>query len=118
MPLCSAILKKKQISPRRYLMFLLHVTFEVKEGKREELLKKLSELQVAEKTRKEKGNYDYTYFLPVDGRNIVFLTELWESREDQQIHLQSEHIKAWAAVKGDYVENTTLKMYDGAAEVD
>ena len=49
MPLCSAILKKiKQISPRRYLMFLLHVTFEVKEGKREELLKKLSELQVAE----------------------------------------------------------------------
>ena len=81
-------------------MFLLHVTFEVKEGKREELLKKLSELQVAEKTRKEKGNYDYTYFLPVDGRNIVFLTELW------------------AAVKGDYVENTTLKMYDGAAEVD
>ncbi|MCR5369649.1 MAG: antibiotic biosynthesis monooxygenase [Clostridium sp.] len=98
-------------------MFVLHVTFEVKEGKREELLKVLSELQVAEETRKEAGNYDYTYYLPADGRNIVFLTELWESREHQQNHLQSDHIKKWAAVKGEYVENTVLKMYDGAVEV-
>ena len=98
-------------------MFLLHVTYEVKEGKKEKLLRKLSELQVAEKTREEAGNYDYTYYLPADGSNTVFLTELWESREAQQAHLQSEHIKDWAAVKGDYVENSTLQMYDGACEV-
>lgn len=95
-------------------MLILHVTYDVKEGMREAFLEKLAELQVAEKTRSEKGNLDYTYYLPADGSNRVFLAELWESRELQAAHIKSEHIQALAAVKNDYVNSTTLLAFDGA----
>ena len=98
-------------------MFILHVTYEVKEGMREAFLARLSELQVGEKSRAEEGNIDYSYYLPADGSNRVFLAEIWESRAAQEKHIGSDHVKALAAVKSEYVANTVLLKYDGAEPV-
>ena len=98
-------------------MLVLHVTYEVKEGMREVFLKKLAELQVAEKTRAEQGNRDYTYYLPADGSNRIFLAEVWESRELQAAHMKSDHIQALAAIKNDYVDRTELLAFDGAEQI-
>ncbi len=97
-------------------MLIIHVTYEVKEGKREAFLEKLAELQVAEKSRAEAGNVDYTYYLPIDGSNTLFLAEVWESAEAQAAHTQAEHFKALAAIKAEYVNKTELLWYDGAVK--
>ena len=98
-------------------MYILHVTYELKEGMREEYLQKLHELKIAELTRQEKGNLDYTYYVSPDKENIVFLTEIWESAEDQKAHMQSPHLKMLAEIKPVYVQNTVLHCYDGAVQV-
>ena len=94
-------------------MFILHVTYKVKEGKREAFLEKLAELEIAEKSRREAGNIDYTYYLPVSGENEVFLCEVWESRETQQAHTGTAHFKALGEVKADYVDETVLLTFEG-----
>lgn len=96
-------------------MHILFVTYEVKEGKREEFLKALSDLQVAEKTRREPGNLDYSYFIPVDGSNRIFLREVWESREAQGEHIKSEHIRKVGEIKDMYVDSTELKRFEAEA---
>ena len=98
-------------------MLVLHVTYEVKEGKREAFLEKLAELKVAEKSRAEAGNVDYTYYLPIDGSNTMFLAEVWESAEAQAVHTTAEHFKALAAIKDEYVDRTILLRYDGAVRL-
>lgn len=95
-------------------MYILHVTYEMKDGKREEFLKKLSELGVAEKSLAEDGCVDYSYYLPADGSNKIFLTEVWESREAQGAHTKTAHFQALGAVKNDYVDRTILIRFDGA----
>ena len=95
-------------------MFILHVTYETREGQRDAFLQKLAELDIAGKSRREAGNLDYTYYLPVEGGDRVFLCEVWESREAQAAHTQTEHFRALGAVKNDYVLNTVLKTFEGA----
>ena len=99
-------------------MYILHVTYKVKEGLREEFLQKLSELQVAEKSRAEAGNVDYTYYLPADGSNQVFLAEVWDSTAAQTAHTHTEHFQALAGIKNTYVDETVLLRYDGAEKLD
>ena len=98
-------------------MYILHVTYEVKEGMRDAFLAKLKELGTAECSRAEAGNLDYTYYVSADRENIVFLTEVWESMEAQKLHTQTPHFKALGEIKGDYVKNTVLKRFDGAVEL-
>ena len=95
-------------------MYILHVTYDVKEGMREEFLQKLQELQVAQKSREEEGNIDYTYYLPADGSNQVFLVEVWESVAAQEAHTHTEHFYALAGIKNTYVDKTELVRFDGA----
>ena len=92
-------------------MYLLHVTYTVKEDRMEDWIRTLRDLRVAEETRKEPGNLGYEYFLPLEGGSRMLLTEAWEDRAAQQAHLKSPHITALAAVKADYVEGTEIRAW-------
>jgi quinol monooxygenase YgiN len=92
-------------------MYILHVTYNLKEGKMAEWLAALRVLQVAEKTRREAGNIEYAYYVPADGSNKVLLVELWENRDFQQAHLKSPHLAELAKVKEEFVESVDLKAY-------
>ena len=98
-------------------MLIIHVTYELKDGMRDAFLKKLADLEVAKKSREEAGCYDYTYFLPIDGSNAVFLTEAWENPEAQAAHTQTEHFKALSLVKEECVSHVVIRKFDGAVEV-
>lgn len=92
-------------------MYILHVTYNLKEGRMEDWLAALRVLQVAEKTRREPGNIEYAYYLPADGSNKVLLVELWESKEFQQAHLNAPHLAELTKVKEEFVESVDLKAY-------
>ena len=74
-------------------MLILTVNYKLKEGKRDEFVKRLLREKIAEHTRMEQGCIKYEYYLPIDRADELFLLEAWESREDQQIHLQSDHMR-------------------------
>ena len=92
-------------------MFILHVTYHLKPGMRDEYLAKLKDLGAAEKSRQDKGCIQYEYFLPEEDENRILLVERWESPEDQAAHIKTEHVRALAAIKNDYVENTESVKY-------
>ena len=84
-------------------MLILTVNYKLKEGKRDEFVKRLLREKIAEHTRMEQGCIKYEYYLPIDRADELFLLEAWESREDQQIHLRKMR-----EFKSEYVESTEL----------
>lgn len=93
-------------------MYYLNVTFYTKENKREEYLAKIKKLGIDEKVRKEKGCIRYDYYFADADKNEMLLVELWETKEDQQIHIEQEHMKLLRSFKDEYVESTDLKAFE------
>ena len=89
-------------------VLILTVNYKLKEGKRDEFVKRLLREKIAEHTRMEQGCIKYEYYLPIDRADELFLLEAWESREDQQIHFQSDHMRKMREFKSEYVESTEL----------
>ena len=89
-------------------MLILTVNYKLKKGRRNEFVKRLIREKIAEHTRLEQGCIRYEYYLPIDKADELFLLEAWESREDQQRHLQSDHMRKMKEFKDEYVENTEL----------
>ena len=48
-------------------------------------------LRLVEPTHKEKGCVDYTFYLDNEDPNIIMLYENWESEEDLNAHMNTEH---------------------------
>lgn len=93
-------------------MYFLNVTFHTKENKRESYLEKIKELGIDEKVRQEKGCIKYDYYFSDADKNEMLLVEMWESKEDQQIHIEQEHMKLLRTFKDDYVESTELRAFE------
>ncbi|MCD8009877.1 MAG: antibiotic biosynthesis monooxygenase [Lachnospiraceae bacterium] len=93
-------------------MVIYHVTYTPREGCREAFLAKLEELQVAQKSRAEEGNLGYAYYFPADGGEEIFLVERWESAAAQEAHTHSVHFQALGKIKGDYIADTCLQIYE------
>lgn len=95
-------------------MFIIHITYEVKEGKQQAFLDRLNELEVSLKSKQEEGNLDYTYYLPTDGSGNLFLVEVWESVAAQEAHTHTPHFQALKAIQKDYIDGVKIQLYDGA----
>ena len=93
-------------------MYFLNVTFHTKENKREAYLAKIKELGIDEKVRNEKGCIKYDYYFSDADKNEMLLVEMWETKEDQQIHIEQEHMKLLRTFKDDYVESTELRAFE------
>ncbi len=50
-------------------------------------------LKMVEPTYKEKGYIDYIFYQDKDDPTILFVYENWESKEDLDAHMNSEHFK-------------------------
>ena len=78
--------------------------------KMEKILELNKEL-VAE-TRKEEGCITYEVFLNVNDPSVYTMIEEWESRENLDAHMQSEHFKRIIPVVGQYlVKDTEVDIY-------
>ena len=93
-------------------MLYLNVFYHTKEEKREAFLEKIKELGIDEKVRAEKGCVKYDYYFSDADENELLLVELWETKEDQQIHVQQEHMKILMSFKDEFVKSTELKAFE------
>ena len=75
------------------------VRYTVTVGERDDLLRDLAQLRMAESSRAEQGCLQYEYF---DAPDQVLLLERWSSSEAQQAHTGTAHFAKLADVKQRY----------------
>jgi quinol monooxygenase YgiN len=80
-------------------MIVIAVAYKAKAGRREEALGAAK--ACAEKTRREAGNIDYTFYAGVDSPDAFFLFEQWEGQKALDSHMQSAHLAAFRKALGD-----------------
>lgn len=81
-------------------------------GKRDEVIEKFL-TEMVETTRKEKGCIFYEYHVDVDDPDAYAMIESWETMEDLQAHLESEHFQRIIPQVGEYLsEKTRLEIYE------
>ncbi len=91
---------------------LLHVIYKVKEGKRDEFIRKVKESGIMTASLQEPGNLCYEYYYPTDDNNSVLLVESWTNVQAQQFHCRTEHFQKLSELKNEYVEAVSIKKYN------
>ena len=91
-----------------YQIFVTY-TFDSKE-KRDGFYADLDKNQIAETCSREKGCIRYEYFYPCKDETRLFLVELWESGEDQQVHTKQPHFALIGELKGKYDARSELEI--------
>lgn len=94
-------------------MYILHVQYDIKPGKKEEFVAAVSEAGIDVASRAEAGCQQYDYFYAAQAEDQVLLVEVWDSQEAQQAHTNTAHFKKLGALKEQYVVNTTVTKYVG-----
>lgn len=89
----------------------LHVIYTTKEDK-SEFYNALLAGGIPEKVRRENGCFFYEYAPGEGGPRELHLYEAWATSEAQQKHLAQPHMKALAALKQQYVENTRVLPWE------
>lgn len=92
-------------------MIILHVYYELYEGKRDAFMSVLNEYQIPQKSKAEHGNYAYDYYFPVNEANQLFLLEKWENEAAFEAHKQSEHFLKLQELKKDYIKAAKLDIF-------
>lgn len=93
---------------------LMHVTYKVKKGKRDEFLQKVKEADIITASKQEPGNLFYEYYYPVDDKHSLLLVESWTNANAQAAHGRTEHFKRLSELKKDYVEEITIKKFNAS----
>lgn len=89
----------------------LIVTYRVFNKKREEFMAKLSEIGMAENSRKEEGCLMYEYFPSAEDENIIVLIEKWENEKYQIAHKDTTHFVEYSNIKDEYVLEMQVDKY-------
>ena len=92
-------------------MYTIYVVFKCLPGKREAFVEKVKEEGILDAVLAEDGCIRYDYYYSDADANELLLVEAWESKQHQQVHIEQPHMAALRALKGDYVESTTLKEF-------
>ena len=84
------------------------VRYTVTVGERDDFLRDLAQLRMAESSLAEQGCLQYEYLLPVDAPDQVLLLERWSSSAAQQAHTGTAHFAKLADVKQRYGLSTKV----------
>lgn len=93
-------------------MVIVHVTYRIKPGKREEFMAALAEMGVAECSRKERGCLRYDYAYPTESENQVYLLEVWEDALCLKEHSETPAFEKLKGLKDKYLDGMTIEKYD------
>lgn len=94
-------------------MLVLHVTYTVKAGEKENFVAAVAAAGIDAASRAEAGCVRYDYFYAAQAENAVLLVEVWDNVEAQAAHTQTEHFQRLAAIKERYVLQTAVQKYIG-----
>ena len=98
-----------------YLKYGLKVSYILYPNMGDEFKKVLSDLQIAENSRMDEGCLYYNYSEIISDENSddeIVLTEIWEDKQSQLRHLNTEHIKRLSEIKDKYVKYTVVSEQD------
>ena len=84
-------------------MYTIYVKFECLPGKREAFVEKMKAEGILDAIRNENGCIKYDYYFSESNDNELLLIEQWESKEDQQIHIEQPHMDTMRTFKDDYI---------------
>ncbi|MBO6303135.1 MAG: antibiotic biosynthesis monooxygenase [Ruminiclostridium sp.] len=91
---------------------LVEVHYFVKSGCRDEFLRRIGGLGIADASRTEPGNEKYDYYFSPTNADELILFEVWSSPEAVQAHMETEHYKKLIELKKEYVTETTFSRYE------
>lgn len=96
------------------IKYLLNVRYILKPERAEDFVRQLNEMGMEEKSEREEGclRYQYEDIINRDGKCVLTLHELWESRQAQAEHMKSEHIDKLNQIKAEYVISTEVEEHD------
>ena len=91
-------------------MFTIYVTYKGSDRAAVEVFyKEIREIGIDILSRKEDGNVRYEYYWPAEHENQLFLLEIWETKEAQQIHSQLALLKKLGELKEKYGVETSIE---------
>ena len=93
-------------------MQMLRVTYRCKPGCRTAFVQALREEEIAAFTRREEGNLEYAFSLPLEDENTVCLLELWENKEALKPHIRQPKFLRLQELKAQYVEDVEIKRFE------
>lgn len=92
-------------------MITLIVKYHCKENARQVFVDEIKEKKILDKIIGEKGYVEYAYYLSVEDPNELVLLEKWETKKDQQIHLEQAHMQELKKIKEVYVDSTEVEVF-------
>ena len=94
-------------------MFILHVTYTVKPGEKENFVAAVAAAGIDAASRAEVGCVQYDYFYAAQTEDSVLLVEVWDNVEAQEANTRTAHFQKLAAIKERYVLQTAVQKYIG-----
>lgn len=91
---------------------MLHVTYSVKEGRREEFVSAIKGRGLDKIFRAEKGNLSYEYYYSDSDADSVLLVEKWTDDETLSAHANTEYFKQLTELKNKYVQKVEIEKFD------
>lgn len=89
---------------------MILVTYNVKNGEKNNFMKEIINNGILEKIRAEKGCISYNYYYSADDDNTVLLVEKWDEIESQRNHMQQPHMAVLKEIKEKYIVDTKVEM--------
>ena len=89
-------------------MYRIYVVFTCLPGQREAFVARLKKEGILSAVRAEDGCHKYDFYFSEADPNELLLVEAWETKRHQEIHIEQPHMAKLRALKGDYIETTTL----------
>ena len=80
-------------------------------GAARKFAQEMKETGVVDKIRKESGNLQYEYFVPVDDPETILLIDSWENQEAIDIHHASPMMTEIAALREKYDLHMKAERY-------
>lgn len=88
-------------------MLIVHATFDIKEGFRDQIVEMARECLV--KTPQEKGNLKYTLLKGTQDETTLMYVEQWEDEEAFQAHLNMPYYRAFVEARAPFF-NSPVKV--------
>ena len=92
-------------------MYTLAVVFKCIPGKREAFVERVRSEGILDAVLAEDGCHRYDYYFSEADSTELLLIEAWESERHQQVHIEQPHMARLRAIKGEYIETTTLTEF-------
>ena len=94
-------------------MKIIYFSMKLKEGTRDSFIDEAKGINIFEKSRGERGNISYDYYLSIDDENEVIGFERWIDDESFQAHLNGEIVKELEPLHQKYLIKLEPSSFDG-----